>query len=230
MGFSNKLFRKKKDDIVVENQSALSWHNKGINLHEIGSYDEAIHCCTKALELDPKMGVAWITKGMILTDLKRHDEAIYCFDKALELDAKTHLVAWFTKGVLQYGLGRDQDAANSFKQFIHLAPDRYEEKIVFARQRIQELQKSSPEKTLETPGDRLRVGMTYDEVVKLLGEPSGVNPGTEMFETGPGGIVVASEETRGQLSRTKYCMWKRPEGRYLLTIEDGKLANIYKKP
>lgn len=81
-----------------------------------------------------------------------------------------------------------------------------------------------------TPGDRLRVGMTYDEVVRLLGEPSGVNPGTEMLETGPGGVVVASEKTRAQLSRTKYCMWKRPEGRYLLTIEDGKLVSIYEKP
>jgi len=72
--------------------------------------------------------------------------------------------------------------------------------------------------------------MSYDEIVRLLGEPSGVNPGTEMLETGPGGMVVASEETRARLSRTKYCKWERPEGRYLLTIEDGKLASIYEKP
>ena len=82
----------------------------------------------------------------------------------------------------------------------------------------------------KTPGDRLRVGMTYEEVVKLLGEPSGANPGTEMLETGPGGMVGASEQTRAQLSRTKYCMWKRPEDRYLLTIENGKLVSIYEKP
>lgn len=83
----------------------------------------------------------------------------------------------------------------------------------------------------KTPGDRLRVGMSYDEVVRLLGEPSKVNPGTEMLEMGPRGMVVgASEETRAQFSRTKYCMWKRPEGTYLLTIEDGKLASIYQKP
>jgi len=79
-------------------------------------------------------------------------------------------------------------------------------------------------------GDRLYVGMTYKEIIKLLGEPSKVNPGTEMLETGPRGVVVASEKTRAQLSHTMYCMWKRPEGIYALTIVDGKLASIYEKP
>jgi hypothetical protein len=41
---------------------------------------------------------------------------------------------------------------------------------------------------------------------------------------------MASEETRARLARTQYCMWKRPKGRYLLTIEDGKLAEIYERP
>ena len=87
------------------------------------------------------------------------------------------------------------------------------------------------EETRQVPEHvELRVGMTYEEVVRLLGEPSGVNPGTEMLETGPGGTVVASEGMRSRLSHTKYCMWNRPEGRYLLTIEDGKLSDIYEKP
>ena len=51
-----------------------------------------------------------------------------------------------------------------------------------------------------------------------------------MLEVGPGGRVVASEETRARLAHTQYCMWKRPEGRYLLTIENDKLAEIYERP
>lgn len=82
----------------------------------------------------------------------------------------------------------------------------------------------------DNPGDKLYIGMSFDEIVLLLGKPSGINPGTEMLKVGPSSIVVASEETRAQLARTQYCMWKRPEGEYLLTIEDGKLANIYAKP
>lgn len=82
----------------------------------------------------------------------------------------------------------------------------------------------------DNPCDKLYVGMPYDEIVQLFGEPNRVNPGTEMIEGGPGLSVVASEETRVQLARTQYCMWKRPEGRYLLTIKDGKLAEIHEKP
>ena len=87
-----------------------------------------------------------------------------------------------------------------------------------------------PKKPSEPPGDKLRIGMTYKEIVKLLGRPKKVNPGTEMLETGLGGVVLASENTRAELSRTKYCMWKRKEGRYLLTIVDNKLSNIHEKP
>jgi hypothetical protein len=80
------------------------------------------------------------------------------------------------------------------------------------------------------PGDALQIGMPFSEVVQLLGEPSGVNPGTEMLEAGPHHQVVASEETHEQLARTSYYMWKRPEGMYLLVIEDGKLARIQGRP
>lgn len=80
------------------------------------------------------------------------------------------------------------------------------------------------------PGASLYIGMPFSEVVQLLGESRGVNPGTEMLEVGPGNHVVASEEAREQLTRTKYCIWKRPEGMYLLVFEDGKLARIQGRP
>ncbi len=79
-------------------------------------------------------------------------------------------------------------------------------------------------------GDQLYISMPFSEIVQLLGEPNGINPGDEMLESGPSHTVVASEETRAQLARTRYCMWKRPEGMYLLVIEDEKLARIYRKP
>ncbi len=82
----------------------------------------------------------------------------------------------------------------------------------------------------ENASDKLYVGMPFDEIIRLLGKPSGVNPGTEMLESGPGGKIIASKETRARLAHTQYCMWKRPEGVYLLVIEDGKLARVHTKP
>jgi len=79
-------------------------------------------------------------------------------------------------------------------------------------------------------GYKLYIGMPFADIVSLLGEPSGVNLGTEMFEAGPRGKVVVSDEICARLSHTQYCMWKCPEGMYLLVIEDGKLARIHRKP
>jgi DNA-directed RNA polymerase subunit M/transcription elongation factor TFIIS len=79
-------------------------------------------------------------------------------------------------------------------------------------------------------GDKLYISMPFSEIVQLLGEPSGINPGNEMLESGPNHTVVASEETRAQMARTRYCMWERPEGIYLLVTEDDRLARILKKP
>ena len=82
--------------------------------------------------------------------------------------------------------------------------------------------------TKKMPGEKLYIGMPFKEIVNLLGKPSGINPGTEMIE-GPGS-VVASARTVSQLARTKYCMWKCPEGIYLLVIENDKLARIHSRP
>ena len=73
------------------------------------------------------------------------------------------------------------------------------------------------------PGDRLQVGMHFDDIVALLGEPTGVNPGTDQKLKG-------SQVTPEMLSGTMYCMWELPEGRYLLVVEHGRLARIHEKP
>jgi hypothetical protein len=78
-------------------------------------------------------------------------------------------------------------------------------------------------------GDKLHMGMPFDEIVRLLGEPTGINPGTEMIESGPRHIIAVPDKTRILLENTKYCMWKRPEGIYLLVIEYEKLARINQK-
>ena len=81
-----------------------------------------------------------------------------------------------------------------------------------------------------SPGGQLHIGMPFDQIVRLLGKPDGVNQGTEMLEPNPRHTVAASGPTRQRLARTQYCMWKRPEGTYLLVVEDGKLASISMKP
>jgi predicted O-linked N-acetylglucosamine transferase (SPINDLY family) len=59
--------------------------NKGVSLHELKRYDEAIACYDKALSLQPDYHEALTNKGATLKELERYDEAIACYGKALNL-------------------------------------------------------------------------------------------------------------------------------------------------
>jgi hypothetical protein len=87
--------------------------------------------------------------------------------------------------------------------------------------------KTTDEKKL---GDRLYIGMRIQEIVSLLGSPTGINPGTEMLECSSGSKTVVSDKMRSELSKTMHYLWKRPEGMYALVIVDGKLARVFMKP
>jgi hypothetical protein len=78
--------------------------------------------------------------------------------------------------------------------------------------------------------DKLRIGMSIHELIELLGQPVGTNPGDEMLSgsnvNGFGDIVGL----RRELARTDYCMWRRPEGEYLLVLVNGCLDRITSAP
>lgn len=87
---------------------------------------------------------------------------------------------------------------------------------------------TGPEPRAKPMTEKLQVGMTMQELVQLLGQPYGTNPGSEVLR---GVVGISSEsEIRDQLSRTLYSMWRRPEGDYLLVLVDNRLAKIYSAP
>ena len=67
-------------------KDADEWNNKGLALHNLGKYDEAIKYCDKAIEINPNFAWAWINKGNALFELGKYDEAVKCYDKAIEID------------------------------------------------------------------------------------------------------------------------------------------------
>lgn len=146
-------------------------------------------------------------------------------DAAILTDVLPHALVVAMKHLRQRSLELDADRT-TYEPFESRSPQ--ETKPI--RGHIFRMYAKGKKDSSGNPGDKLYIGMSFSKIVRLLGKPSGVNPGTEMLEAGPHGEVVASEETRAQLARTEYCMWKRPEGTYLLVIEDGKLASIYRKP
>ena len=100
---------------------AWEWVNKGVSLGSLGRYEEAIHCCEKALALDPRNVNAWTNKGVSLNSLGRYDEALHCSDKALEIDPR-NVNAWNNKGVSLNSLGRYDEAIRCCDKALELDP------------------------------------------------------------------------------------------------------------
>jgi tetratricopeptide (TPR) repeat protein len=95
------------------NNNSQDWVNKGVDLTDLGKYDEAIKAFDKAIELDPKNANAWQEKGWALHGLGRYNDAIKALDKAIELDQldkPSSSVAWHIKGIVLEKLGRTAEA------------------------------------------------------------------------------------------------------------------------
>jgi len=80
----------------------------------------------------------------------------------------------------------------------------------------------------------LRIGMSFDEVCSVLGQPIGTNPGSAVLG-GKGQVIGATTrgglaDIRSRLYHTKYASWRRPEGQYDLVFEYEKLARISRAP
>jgi tetratricopeptide (TPR) repeat protein len=100
---------------------AWEWSNKGSSLYSLCRFDEAIICCNKALEIDPRDAGAWDGKGSSLDRLGRFDEAIICCNKALEIDPR-HAGAWGNKGSSLVSLGRFDEAITCYNKVLEIDP------------------------------------------------------------------------------------------------------------
>ena len=70
----------------IDPQDADAWIGKGRDLHNLGSYEEAIEAYNEAIKIDPQFAFAWNNKGLALSSLGRYEEAEQCFQRAIEFD------------------------------------------------------------------------------------------------------------------------------------------------
>ena len=78
--------------LEADPKSVSALFNKGLALHHLDRYEEAINWYDKALLINPENTDAFYGKGAALRDSARDAEAITWFDKALEVDP-THAEA-----------------------------------------------------------------------------------------------------------------------------------------
>lgn len=71
--------------IIAQEYTAEYWLQKGDEFYNDSSFDLALRCYEKAIEIDPQKADAWNNKGNVLTELNRTKEANTAFAKANEL-------------------------------------------------------------------------------------------------------------------------------------------------
>lgn len=103
-------------------KSVLDWFTKGDQLRSKGSYETAIMCYNKSIELDPSYEPAWVNKGFCLESLGKYDEALEAFDNATALNPLLSGV-WYEKGELLLKRGDYDKAIKAYNISIELDPD-----------------------------------------------------------------------------------------------------------
>ncbi|MGN6709465.1 MAG: tetratricopeptide repeat protein, partial [Candidatus Nitrosocosmicus sp.] len=110
-------YRSINKPIEPDLKNAVDYYNKGISLSYLGSYNEAIACYDKAIELNPEYSDAYNNKGISLYYLGSYNEAIACYDKAIELNPD-YTDAYYNKGLLLNHLGDHNQAIACYDKAI----------------------------------------------------------------------------------------------------------------
>lgn len=94
-------------------QNSDFWMAMGLILSDRKSYEKALYCFGKAVEIYPFYVYAWGNKGLSLYRLGRYDEALRCYEEAL-LQNPRFGEGWHNKGLVLQKLGREDEAEEAF--------------------------------------------------------------------------------------------------------------------
>jgi len=101
--------------------TAYYWLKKGNDFYIKESYELALDCYNKSIELDPQNASAWNLKGYALDRQGKHDEAIKAYDRAIEIDPQ-YVNAWYKKGAALYEQGKYNEAIQAYDDVIEIDP------------------------------------------------------------------------------------------------------------
>jgi hypothetical protein len=96
--------------------------NRGVSLHELRRFEEALASCDRALALHPDHAEAHSNRGNALNGLTRFEEAAASYDRALAL-SPNYAEALTNRGVTLHMLKRDEEALSCYQRAVAMRPD-----------------------------------------------------------------------------------------------------------
>jgi len=127
-----------REKIVDRPEDANAHFELGIEeFDHFRNYDEALKLFSRAVELNPRLGVAWLFHGLALSRTGRHREAIESFERAEATGGKKE-AACESSGDTFYTLGDFAAARQSYLRARDLLPDsaQIESKLGFTEVRL----------------------------------------------------------------------------------------------
>jgi tetratricopeptide (TPR) repeat protein len=117
--FFQKLFRRK---VPIIKGFYLAWHNRGVNLGNLGRYEEAIASYDQTIKIKPDYHLAWHGKGYCFEKLEQYEKALQSHDQTIKINPD-YEEGWYNRGVQLGNLGRYEEAIASYDQTLKIKPD-----------------------------------------------------------------------------------------------------------
>jgi tetratricopeptide (TPR) repeat protein len=100
------------------------WFDRGIELFELGRYEEAIASFDRVIKIQPDSYEAWCKRGIALFNIGRHEDTLFSCEQAIEINPD-FLEAWLFRGITLDFRGRYEDAISSYNQVIEIESNHY---------------------------------------------------------------------------------------------------------
>jgi predicted TPR repeat methyltransferase len=111
------------DSIADSGNSADPLRHRGVALHHLGRYDEALACYDRVIAMEPANARAWYHRAGALDALERWDDALRAIDKVIAIEPANG-DAWLRRGQILQWLHRFDSALTSYRQSTALDPAR----------------------------------------------------------------------------------------------------------
>ena len=100
-----------KEKNIVDSEE---WIEIGDSSVKEGKFDEAIHCYTKAIGINPRAAFAYFKRGSVLMTLENLREAMNDFNNAITLNPDFSFAYFkFFKYILKKGCNKSKSPVNS---------------------------------------------------------------------------------------------------------------------
>ena len=109
------------DAIGDPGANADPWRHRGVALHELGRYDEALVCYDRVIALEPNHARAWYHRAGALDALERWDVALQAIDRVIALEP-ANPEAWLRRGQILQQMDRFDSALAAYRQSVALEP------------------------------------------------------------------------------------------------------------